>query len=53
MQGGGWCSDISSCSKRARSALGSSLYMGNATIFTGVLSGILSENPGILNLHYN
>lgn len=49
LEGGGWCSNISSCSERARSALGSSLYMGNATIFTGVLSGILSENPDFYN----
>jgi hypothetical protein len=49
LEGGGWCSDIQSCSERARSALGSSLYMGKTIPFTGVLSDLQSENPDFYN----
>jgi len=45
LEGGGWCSDIPSCSQRARSELGSSLYMGESIAFTGVLSDVQSQNP--------
>eukprot|EP00253_Pinus_taeda_P031389 PITA_31389 len=49
MQGGGWCSDIQSCSDRARTALGSSQHMGNTELFAGVLSNLQSENPDFYN----
>eukprot|EP00253_Pinus_taeda_P028934 PITA_28934 len=45
MEGGGWCSDKASCSERASSALGSSLYMGKSIAFTGILSDVQSKNP--------
>jgi len=45
LEGGGWCSDIPSCSQRARSELGSSLYMGESIAFTGILSDVQSQNP--------
>jgi len=49
MEGGGWCSDIPSCSERANSSLGSSLYMEKTMTFAGVLSDNQSENPDFYN----
>jgi len=49
LEGGGWCSDIQSCSDRARTALGSSQHMGNTELFAGVLSNLQSENPDFYN----
>jgi len=45
MEGGGWCYDMLSCSGRAASPLGSSLYMGDTIAFTGILSDVRSQNP--------
>jgi hypothetical protein len=33
-----------------RSPLGSSLYMGESIAFTGILSDVQSQNPGISSL---
>jgi hypothetical protein len=53
LQGGGLCNDIPSCSERANSSLGSSLYMGKAIAFSGILSDQRSQNPGIPSLDFN
>jgi hypothetical protein len=49
MEGGGLCNDIPSCSERANSSLGSSLYMGKAIAFSGILSDQRSQNPDFSN----
>jgi hypothetical protein len=49
LEGGGWCGNIQNCSVIARSALGSSLYMGKTIPFRGVLSDLQSENPDFYN----
>lgn len=49
MEGGGWCHNITSCLKRAHSHLGSSLYMGQKLVFSGILTDNQSLNPDFYN----
>ncbi|KAL6531329.1 hypothetical protein OROHE_014398 [Orobanche hederae] len=45
-EGGGWCNDIKSCSERAQTRRGSTRYMSNTEVFSGILSNNASLNPG-------
>jgi len=47
VEGGGWCNSISSCSYRKMTPLGSSNYMDIPVPFSGILSSVPSQNPGI------
>ncbi|XP_057844988.2 pectin acetylesterase 8 isoform X1 [Cryptomeria japonica] len=49
MEGGGWCHNITACSKRAHTRLGSSIYMGGKLAFSGILSDNQSQNPDFYN----
>ncbi|XP_057821347.2 pectin acetylesterase 8 isoform X2 [Cryptomeria japonica] len=49
LEGGGWCTDIESCTRRAKSGMGSSLYMGEKEAFSGILSNRESRNPDFYN----
>lgn len=49
IEGGGWCSSISSCSSRAKTKLGSSAYMEQQVSFAGILSSEPSQNPEFFN----
>eukprot|EP00252_Welwitschia_mirabilis_P014469 TRINITY_DN3179_c0_g1_i5.p1 TRINITY_DN3179_c0_g1~~TRINITY_DN3179_c0_g1_i5.p1 ORF type:complete len:242 (-),score=45.30 TRINITY_DN3179_c0_g1_i5:516-1241(-) len=49
LEGGGWCNNISSCIKRSHSHLGSSLYMGETLVFSGILSDNPLQNPDFYN----
>lgn len=46
VQGGGWCSSISTCSFRKNTKLGSSKYMERQVPFLGILSHDPLQNPG-------
>ncbi|KAG8374327.1 hypothetical protein BUALT_Bualt11G0120100 [Buddleja alternifolia] len=49
VEGGGWCSTISSCSARRRTKLGSSSYMDREVQFAGILSHNPLQNPDFFN----
>ncbi|KAL6528701.1 hypothetical protein OROMI_029346 [Orobanche minor] len=45
IEGGGWCSTVSSCSARKRTKLGSSTHMEQQVQFFGILSHDPFQNP--------
>ncbi|XP_011077468.1 pectin acetylesterase 5 isoform X1 [Sesamum indicum] len=49
VEGGGWCSTLSSCSARRRTKLGSSTYMEHEVEFLGILSHDPLHNPDFFN----
>ncbi|KAH6798143.1 Pectinacetylesterase family protein [Perilla frutescens var. hirtella] len=49
VEGGGWCSNITSCSARKRTRLGSSTYMEKQDQFLGILSHDRLKNPDFFN----
>ncbi|KAK4392241.1 Pectin acetylesterase 5 [Sesamum angolense] len=49
VEGGGWCSTLSSCSARRRTKLGSSTYMEHEVEFLGILSHDPLQNPDFFN----
>ncbi|PKA52162.1 hypothetical protein AXF42_Ash014099 [Apostasia shenzhenica] len=48
-EGGGWCSDVSSCLERSRTRRGSTRYMSRLEVFAGILSNEASMNPDFYN----
>ncbi|KAK3017617.1 hypothetical protein RJ639_004851 [Escallonia herrerae] len=48
-EGGGWCNDLESCMDRAKSRRGSTDYMSNFEVFSGILSNNASLNPDFYN----
>ncbi|CAM8996607.1 unnamed protein product [Rhodiola kirilowii] len=48
-EGGGWCTDVKSCSDRANSRRGSTKYMSKYEVFSGILSNNASLNPDFYN----
>ncbi|XP_042001013.1 pectin acetylesterase 5-like isoform X2 [Salvia splendens] len=49
VEGGGWCSNITSCSDRKKTKLGSSTYMDKQDQFLGILSHHPVQNPDFFN----
>uniref|UniRef100_A0A0D6QVS9 Pectin acetylesterase n=1 Tax=Araucaria cunninghamii TaxID=56994 RepID=A0A0D6QVS9_ARACU len=49
IEGGAWCQDKGSCMDRAKTYLGSSLYMDKQTAFDGILHNQQSYNPDFYN----
>eukprot|EP01018_Ginkgo_biloba_P034079 Gb_04448 [translate_table: standard] len=49
IEGGGWCNNVTTCSMRKRTHLGSSLYMERQVAFLGILSNKPSQNPDFFN----
>uniref|UniRef100_A0A0D6R6B2 Pectin acetylesterase n=1 Tax=Araucaria cunninghamii TaxID=56994 RepID=A0A0D6R6B2_ARACU len=49
LEGGGWCNDVRTCVYRKTTRRGSSRYMEQAIMFTGILSNKRSENPDFYN----
>uniref|UniRef100_A0A803NB62 Pectin acetylesterase n=1 Tax=Chenopodium quinoa TaxID=63459 RepID=A0A803NB62_CHEQI len=48
-EGGGWCNDVQSCLARTKTDVGSSNYMKNVEVFSGILSNNISLNPDFYN----
>ncbi|XP_021753639.1 pectin acetylesterase 9-like [Chenopodium quinoa] len=48
-EGGGWCNDVQSCLERTKTDVGSSNYMKNVEVFSGILSNNISLNPDFYN----
>ncbi|XP_078440115.1 pectin acetylesterase 8-like [Wolffia australiana] len=49
LEGGGWCSDVSSCLSRKNTNLGSSSYMDKQAQFAGIMSNDQQCNPDFYN----
>lgn len=47
IQGGSWCNNITTCSARTKTRLGSSKYMSKQVQFSGLLGKSEAKNPGI------
>jgi hypothetical protein len=45
-EGGGWCSNVTTCLQRKRTRLGSSKQMAKQIAFSGILSNTPDYNPG-------
>ncbi|KAG8044607.1 hypothetical protein GUJ93_ZPchr0151g33457 [Zizania palustris] len=48
-EGGGWCSNVTTCLERKRTRLGSSKKMAKQIAFSGILSNTPDYNPGFYN----
>ncbi|KAG0491640.1 hypothetical protein HPP92_005038 [Vanilla planifolia] len=48
-EGGGWCTDLSSCLERSRTQRGSTLHMKKIEVFSGILSDDPNMNPDFFN----
>ncbi|KAL0799349.1 hypothetical protein Bca101_054524 [Brassica carinata] len=49
MEGGGWCTDVASCSARKNTMKGSSKFMNKDFGFSGILGGKQNTNPDFYN----
>ncbi|GMP49607.1 hypothetical protein CsSME_00016540 [Camellia sinensis var. sinensis] len=48
-EGGGWCSNVTTCLARKNTCLGSSKQMANQLVFSGLLSNLQKFNPDFYN----
>ncbi|KAH9320727.1 hypothetical protein KI387_015366 [Taxus chinensis] len=49
VEGGAWCNNVTTCSARKKTRLGSSNYMDKKTTFSGILGNNKERNPDFYN----